>query len=351
MYPYYILVLLPIIVNCINIKGQDEKRKKRIVLIVFFIILFLLMSLKGISVGNDTYNYWYKFHFARQLDWNEIIPETTEPAFLFMNKIIGCITKNFTTYLLIVCAIMIVPVAVLYIREVELPILTIALFLIQSNFSMYFSGLRQSVAIAIGVIAFECVRRKKFILFLALVLLAFWVHNSAFILLLLYPAYYLRIRKNSLIFIVPIIIGVFVFNREIFTFCKQFMTDFQDASISSTGAYTMLFVFIAFAVMSFVFLDESQIDKDTNGLRNYLLLAIVIQTFASIHPLAMRMGYYFTIFIPVLMPKIIVKSNRWRQVAFISSYVMTALFLLYFFVNTPTDKPLNICPYHFIWEN
>jgi hypothetical protein len=113
----------------------------------------------------------------------------------------------------------------------------------------------------------------------------------------------------------------------------------------------MLLMFAMFAAFAFLIPDESKMDEETIGMRNFLLLSVVIQMFAPLHTLAMRMNYYYIIFIPLLMPKIISqRSERYSQVAILARYVMVAFFYLYFFVNAKTGDSLETFPYHFFWE-
>ena len=113
----------------------------------------------------------------------------------------------------------------------------------------------------------------------------------------------------------------------------------------------MLLLFTAFAIFAFLVPDESQLDAETIGLRNFLLLSLVIQMFAPLHVLAMRMNYFYIIFIPLLLPKIIAcRSKRWNQVAVLGRHVMVAFFLIYFFAGAFRGSALHVWPYHFFWE-
>ena len=53
----------------------------------------------------------------------------------------------------------------------------------------------------------------------------------------------------------------------------------------------MLILFALFTVFAFIIPDELIIDKETTGLRNFLLLSLVLQMFAPLHSLAMRLNY------------------------------------------------------------
>jgi hypothetical protein len=179
-------------------------------------------------------------------------------------------------------------------------------------------------------------------------------HTSAFMLVFMYPLYYAKITKKWLLAVIPALAVVFVFNERIFSFLALFIERYTeyDSDITKTGAYTMIVLFAIFAVFAFLIPDDSLLDKETIGLRNFLLLALVIQMFASLHPLAMRMGYYYVIFIPLLMPKIIqCRSERWSQVAIAARHLKVVFFLMYFFLNASGEGNLHVFPYHFFWEN
>ena len=122
--------------------------------------------------------------------------------------------------------------------------------------------------------------------------------------------------------------------------------------MTSTGAYTMIFLFLLFTIFAFIIPDEKKLDKETIGLRNFLLLALTLQMFAPLHPLAMRMNYYYIIFIPVLIPKIIEARNyQWKKIGIWGRNVMIMFFAIYFFMILKGSNNLNAYPYHFFWES
>ena len=183
--------------------------------------------------------------------------------------------------------------------------------------------------------------------------LALSIHTSAFMLLFMYPLYHAKITKKWLYVVVPVLLVIWVFNRPIFSALSVIIEQFTkyEGGVSSTGAYTMLILIGLFTVFAFVIPDEAALDEETIGMRNFLLMTLVIQMFAPLHMLAMRMNYYYIIFIPLLMPKIIAcRSNRWKQIAWAGRHVMVAFFLVYFFISARSGGNLRVFPYHFFWE-
>lgn len=354
MYPYYILVFAPILFSMLHFKGQSVQRRKQQSIKLFFILLFILLALRGISIGKDTSNYLYLFNNYAERDWSAVFSSSTEPAFVILNKIVSVFSNNFQWLLVTAAAITIIPFYYQYAKNSEDPVLTIALFITMSTFIMLFSGIRQGIAIALGLIAFEFTRRKKLLGFIFIVVLAILFHTSAFMLIFMYPLYHVQITKKWLLAVIPAMIVIFAFNRPIFGFLGELLKGFTkyEATIVSTGAYTMLILFVLFSIYSFVIPDESNLNADILGMRNFLLFSTVLQMFAPLNAIAMRMNYYYIIFIPLLLPKIISRrSERMKQVVIVSRYCMIFFFIIYFFINAPRSNILNTFPYHFFWEN
>lgn len=351
MLPYYFLVIIPILVEIFKIKRSDCRQESASVC-TFFIILFLLLSLRSNEVGRDLPVYRDFFFKIAKTAWDRnLLTVVQEPAYYLLNKAVSLFTDNFQ-WLLVVCALItIIPIAIVYKSEVEDSVWTISLFVFMSTFIMLFSGLRQSIAMALGMLAFQCAKKHRPFRFLLIVTLATLFHRSAFILLVLYPLYHVKITKKWLFVVIPSFVAIFVFNRSIFSFLTSFLADYYEGQIKETGAYGMLILLLLLSFYSFVIADEAQIDDSTRGMRNILLLATALQMFAPLHMLAMRMNYYFLLFVPLAIPKIAHRSpSRYYRLVIISKYVMVVFFFAYFFINAPRANSLDTFPYKFFWE-
>ena len=354
MIPFLILLLVPIVIQHVKIKGIDYSKKNQFALTIFFVGLTVLVMLRHESVGNDTANYIYYFRKYSKAGWLDLFDITTELGFTYFNKLVSLVSLDAQFFLGVTAIITSGLLFPTYKRLCVDATLTMVLFCIMSTFVLMFSGVRQMLAISVGFIAYDFARRKKRAGFFLCVIIAMTIHVSAFMLLFMYPLYHARITKKWLYVVVPIMGGVFVFNKQIFAVLLSILARFSrfEGMAASTGAYTMLLLFVLFALFAFLIPDEKQLDDETIGLRNYLLLAIAVQLFAPLHTLAMRMNYYYIIFIPLLIPRIVaLRSKRWSQVAIIGRHVMVAFFLLYFFTVVYRSGVLHVFPYHFFWEN
>lgn len=356
MWIFYILLLIPMMIQHFTIRDYriNYEKKNKSALTFFFVFLTILVMFRHESVGIDTRNYIHFFENFSKMSWGEVGNNSLEYGFSYFNKIISLFSKKPHFFLAVTALLVSVMIYPTYKRLCIDPSLTIVLFCTMSTFVMMFSGIRQMLAIGVGFVAYDLTRKRKLILFVLAVLLAISIHTSAFMLAFMYPLYYAKITKKWLFAVVPALAVVFVFNKPIFSFFSMIIEQYTgyEGGVSLTGAYSMLILFILFTIFAFLIPDEECIDEETIGLRNFMLLALALQMFAPLHVLAMRMNYYYIIFIPLLVPKIIeCKSERWRQVAVIGRHVMVLFFLVYFFVNANSGSNLHVFPYHFFWEN
>lgn len=161
MIPYYVLVFVPCIVSLSRIPGGNAEIKRKRVIESFFVLLFILLTLRAESVGRDLGSYKIVFSRINDLGWKQIGDFFSEPAWFVLNKAIGQCTDNFQWFLVITALITILPMVYVYEKETLYPVLTISLFITMPTFIMLFSGLRQSVAIALGLIAYEYTKQRR----------------------------------------------------------------------------------------------------------------------------------------------------------------------------------------------
>lgn len=371
MIPYLVLIFLPLVflfVLMTNQKGRrvivigtDREIQNHSLLIpAFFVIFFVLLILRHENIGADVLN--YKSHFLSVLSLNikQVLNRDGDVLYNVLTWVFSRFCPNFRLFLAIIAAIILLPIAALYAEDREHAFIKMILFINMPVFIMIFSGLRQAIAFSVGVIAYKYVRERRLWWFLIWALIAMGFHHSGFIVLTFYPIYYANFKKKHLWIIVPVIILLYIFNEQIFGTAVVLLTlvfgEDYSVQITDTGAYTMLILFALFAVASYVLPDENLMDEETMGLRNFLLVAVVMQGFVPLHQLAMRMNYYFILFIPVLIPKIIKScKSSMCQVGYVSNWAISLYFLVYYLDKLYTScatgiSTLGTYPYRFFWQ-
>ena len=342
MLPYLLLIFIPILLGKVaySKKGNGKNlvigksnyvKENNLMMISFFSILLLMLMLRNDSVGRDLGN--YKYIFNKDIEVAEIFSAGIEPFFCLFNIGIKKITSSYQIYLSVIAFCTVCPIAKIYCEDKKYSYLKIILFVQMSTFVMLFSGIRQAWAMALGMIAYKYVRKRMIWKYLLVCMIALGIHTSAIILIFMYPIYYANFRKKHLLYLIPMIIVVFVFNRPIFGILGNVLSIFMkySFSVSNTNAYGTLILFFVLLIFCYVISDEKKMDRESVGLRNFLIMATVIQCFAPLHTLAMRMGYYYIVFIPLAVGKALAyRKQRYSQVTKLAEIVICVFFTLTF---------------------
>ena len=374
MFPYIILMFLPLLFTFVAYYTEGERKGKlviafeennniidhNLVLPAFFMIFLLILVCRDKSIGRDLLNYEYYFKSISKTSFSKILEYDLGVLYVLLYWIVSRINDSYQFFLAVVALITILPIAAFYCKDRTDSFLKIVLFMNMSTFIMIFSGLRQSIAISLGIIAMKFVREKKLLKFLIIVLVAMGVHHTGFMILMLYPLYHVAFKRKHLIVIVPSFLVVFAFNKPIFTYVTSVLSmifgDKYDTDISSTGAYTILILFVLFSTLCFIVPDESKMDRETLGLRNILLVATFLQCFAPVHTLSMRMNYYFIIFIPVAVSKVLQCAKKdSMDIAWAAKRVLVVFFMCYYLYTAYNScqtgiSTLDTYPYIPFWK-
>lgn len=376
MFPFFLLLIIPFCMMFIGIEKKerhhtlligsgDEIAQTNLALPLFFIVLLLLLVFRADTIGRDLPSYKIIFSTYGRMPWRTLFKQTVfwdgQILFCILTKIIYLIKNDFHLYISIFAVLTLIPMAIYYCEDRTFSLLKIVIFLEVPTFIMLFSGIRQSLAIAVGILAYFEVRKKRPIRFLIWCVIAILIHHSAFMILPFYFLYHLKIEKKHLLIVIPIMVLVFVFNEEIFKTLTLFLGEFSnnyEGEISNTGAFGSLILYILFAVVSFVVTDKEKMEgnNEAYGLRNFLLMAVALQCFAPLHSLAMRLNYYYIIFIPVAFAKSLKCAKvKYRQVVILMEIVIILVFAFLFirsvYIGSTTGiSTLDTYPYVPLWK-
>lgn len=356
MLPYFVLIAAPSLLFLVSRTSErlTIEKKNKATIWSFFIILLLLLMLRSDTVGIDVRSYLSDFRKMCDTEFDRIFEKFDyyEFGFVLLLKFSTMLSTSGQIFLIIVALLSVLPLAKLY-SSSEDALLTISIFIIVPNFTMIFSGLRQVIALAFVAIGYKFVKEKKLLLYVITVFIAFLFHQSALIALILYPVYHMNITKIKMLFISPIFVICLLYNERIFEFLLSFSGKYEEIyEYEQTGAGTMIVLFALFLVFSYLVPQKEKLDRETIGLRNILVVATFLQTFALSNNVAMRMNLYFIMFIPLLIPRVISRSseNNSKVYKFIE-FIMVTFFIVYYFYNAFSDvDPLWLYPYIALWE-
>ena len=372
MIPYILMILIPILFLNVSLKRNkdskwavhigngDYSKENNIAVPIFFVILFVFLAFRNESVGIDLLNYKYIYEYHGVEEFRNLLSCDLDILYKLLNWLCQKANISYQLFLAIVAGICIWPIAKLYNKDNGDSYLKIILFVNMSTFVMMFSGLRQSIAMALGLIAYKCVKEKKLFWFLVIAIIALGFHHTAFMIFLMYPIYYLKLKQTHLVMLIPVIGLLLVFNTQIFSALSNvfaiFSARYENIQITSTGAFGSLLLFGAFALIAFILPDNEKLNKEIQGMRNFLILTVIIQCFAPINTLVMRLNYYYILFIPILMAKILeIPKDCYTKLAKELKICLILFFFVYFVITmykayVTGDGALGIVPYIPFWK-
>lgn len=328
----------------------DKERIDKITITFFFLTYLFLLCSRDISIGVDTKHYVKTFELLSQVNWTSAFGlDNGEAGFVFLEKVIAFFGGT-RLFISVVAIITVLPVMFLYKNEAEGSMICISFFLISLLFEMFFSGMRQGIAIGLAVPAYYMTKKRKIISFVLIVILACLFHKSAILIVLIYPIYHAKITRKWLWFIVPLFAAGMIYRAHLLDIIFQIAGDEYSYKYSyltgSSGQIGLMILFILLAIYSYIMLDETRAGEEEIGLRNILMLAAFIHLFTPLNPTISRINYYFILFIPVAISRINKRCNeRLYQIQKVASFIMPVFFIAYFFLMK--SDSLNVFNYQF----
>lgn len=334
---------------------KDENKRKTWFCIISGAILICLIGLRHPSMGWDlgyylrNTGYLYSFDQLNTYSLGEILQMKEflnyERGYIIFNKLVGMISNN-QQFFLFVCAVFsFVPIFFYIKRKSTLPLLSVFILMGLPVFFMLYSGLRQIIAIAITVCSVKYIEEKRITPFILTVLLASLFHNTAIVFLVAYPLYYVRMNDMWKLITVLALPVVFLFKKPLFSILSKVFKD--NAVVDDNGAITLFLIFCA--VYIYLILLNKKFDESQNGVVNLFYIACVCQAFGGIYQTAMRVGYYFMIYLIVALPNTITQ-NKNKQEYQTNYLIILIAFLVFGLYSIRTSTWAMAYPYYFFWE-
>ncbi len=358
MWPYFVMVAVPAAIAIFDcVLNRQNTHKSTIT--AFFLIFLILLLFRSYEVGIDCAAYEFLYKIAMKHSWPYAFAHAFsmeyEAGYYFLSKIIAVFTHNFRAIIVVAAITSLVPIWYMYRENIRNHLfLAIVIFLNVGLFAIYFSALRQVMAMSFMVPAYYFTKKRKPLLFALMAVFALLMHKSAFIILLFYPVYYIRMKWYYMFVAASITtVFVFIFRNWLFNLFGSWFSSLYDAEIKQTSAISIFLLLIAMVVFSFVVPDNNAMDDDSLGLRNILVLAGILQIFAGVNPVAMRMNYYFLLFVPIAVTRVFDYTHPKNiMVSEVALLTMLGFFTAYYFYNaTFGADTLSVYPYIPFWRS
>ena len=356
MIPYYVVYFTLIIAaSYLESTGLEQRKKDKDFCVIAFFLVFAILALRSQNMGIDLsergekIGYLGSFDKLNNLSWHQIIRLKSflnyERGYIIFNKFVGTIYNNKQFFLAVCAGISVFPVIWYIYRNSQVPLISVIIFLGMPVFMIFFSGVRQAIAIGITIFSMKFVEEKKLIKFIITVWFASLFHYSAILFLIAYPIYYLKLKPSRELLYVLLIPGVYILRVPLFTVLSKLLKD--SAEVSTTGAFTLFAVFCAIYIFLLTYNDNT--DEKQNGMINMFYIACICQAFGGVHQLALRVGYYFMVYAMIAIPNTLaeIKDLTSRRTVHTIIFSVFVVYGLYMLANS-TWAMTN--PYIFFWN-
>lgn len=317
----------------------NRKRKKYHVIISLWLILLLI--LRHDYVGTDTQNYRDLFEYM-SYGFEYKTDVSSEIGFYSLVSALVKTGCDFRVLLLINAVLYVGAVSYLIYKYSQRPWLSYFIF-VTFGFFIFATTMRQCFALAFTIIALQFAINKKLLPYLFFVALATSFHATALVSL---PAYWIirmPLKKRTALLLVAIFITLYASTNLILSYAVE-LTNKAYEEVETGGVLTFC-MNLFFVVIGW--LNIRKIPAENKMWILLLSMVLCLFPFAKINPAMMRIYMYYSIYIIILAPNLIIPRSQLREA------VMCFIFLIgiYKFTYGAKLSGIRIHPYVFYWED
>lgn len=175
-----------------------KRKKKAIYLALALMPLALMTMFHGASVGNDTGGYIQYYTSMNHISISKALENTRfEKGYIVLNWFLNQISDEPQTLFVWVGVFLYCSLGRWINKWIDAPGLYICLLVEMLTIDHWMSAQRETIAIAILLFAFDFLAERKFVAFVAVVLIAMQFHTLSLALLPAYPAVYFMKDEES----------------------------------------------------------------------------------------------------------------------------------------------------------
>ena len=358
------LFLLIIVAGLIIKSSGDNKRNRERYINVALIALLLESCLRGLSVGSDTYKYSEIFSYVGQMSWDEIFQsiinrylynvDDTDAGYLLFQKLVHLFSDDFNFFLLACAVPFFIPFKKLLLwvdLDLDQLILLFVFYVALFN-PIAMSGTRKLIALGLSIQVFLYYIDKKYIKATIWFVIAFSIHMTVLVILLVPFIDVLSNRLKKIIhgitfFFVPTMIAL---SSTIILFMATSVENEhyeQYARNPEGGGWTFVILIELIFFMCLVNFKTSYLNNSPKLSHLYsmlpmaTLLAPLITNNGSMIRLSQYFHLYTLFFLPMLVDKIVGKENR----NYANAFLIAVLIVMCLHTGTLGSE------YYFFWEN
>ncbi len=338
VYIYLIIILV------IGVLFFDNRLKSGKLYFIFSVLLLgIIAGLRSENVGHDTDNYINIYNAVVGLDFSFLFKtapyDVLEPGYLLISWCAGKIGCSAYDFILLISIFDFICIGYWIWKNSQSPLFSLMIFFCMF-YSFFVTGLRQSIAFSIVVLAYEDIELRRWKRFGIIVFFAFLFHRTALIFI---PMYFLpRIKNIKVSLPVALLLFpiIYTFRSLVFPFLTMVSDRFENYQILNHGDATNYTVLLGLVSVTAFFISKNKpnIPEDFSRNLNCLLVSFLIMPFVGLNGSIMRIAMYYTIAISLLIPQVVsFLPNKFLNN---TAKIITISVLIYLFAITVISSPV-----------
>lgn len=314
-----------------------------------FILITVFLSL-GYNWGPDVHTYQTFFNIynssgVEAFDFSNyyLINEKAEYGYVLINQLCNSIGFWWMRALLFCFENYVIYLLIKRIVSREYYWLAIFIYVADVNFMILSSSMmRQWLAMCIVVLAFLLLEKRKWFIYVVLILLATSIHKSSLMCLPLVflPKITYNYKQTTLLWLIPAFLVYSIFSSFLVQYVAEWLETEDVYSNYTSSEYSSgvgVVSIVQFLVFIFMFLNVRFVENSKRLYITVLLAFGLILPFYNYTGLASRLGYYFTIFTIGAYPLFLkqVKVERIVKLLFSTLFVAIILYNSFIFWTNP----------------
>ena len=359
---YYALLVALVILTAFLMHGNQPGNKKYV--IVACLLLFAIYGLRDTyRIGVDTTStYISNFSKMHNAMWSEVVELHRDKnlCFYLMTKAFSeYISTDYQLYITSISLFVTICFGRLIYKYSPSPVQSILYHFGLLLYVFHFSALKQSIAMAILMLAFDYLVDRKPIQFVLTVLVASLFHLPSIIFL---PSYWLtrfHLGKKYLIVFGVALIMTYLFRNQILNIMNSvYNEDAEEVNLSGVRFLrTKALIMVLIAVTAVLLRTPTSEDRIYGCLLQFMGFATLLQTFCGYDNTFERLADYYFQFAVIFIPMVFDKNTErkalfdWRLMELVDTFgpVVFCGYGVYRFLTYVSDYRFY-SPFHFFFE-
>jgi len=353
----YVVMWLAVLMPCLVIDKQRWKNFDRNYAIYAFICLLVLIGCRDISVGTDTSTYAFNYSIASE----KVETAQRDKGYFVFANLFNLMGFDFQVYLIIVSSIMVFALIWFYSTYSANLSFSILIFMTIGLLSMYMSGIRQSLAISLGLCAMLWSDKHKgvghVIVSCVLVWLASQLHASAVIcyMAVFFIVLRLRFSRQTIFLLVLISSAALIYRNQLAGFVQKWLPiEYGSYDLFADYQINPLLIIISILIPAFCIVFDTGLDGDgryscqKTWMYVFSCVNILFTILARNSMYFSRVAFYFLHINSLVIPNMIAEQRLGTN-KLLMYIIIGSVCAAYFLISIPGGV-LQIDNYRFFWQ-